>query len=517
MGRNLNRLAAAMIALLLAIASERPAPCRAADDAPANKPRTVVDFREPRSITLRGGEATGANVRRPDGSHALEIVTEAAAAYPGVFIDPSEGKWDLGGFASVEAEVVNPEEQTVRVLLSINNPGADGTHHCNVESAVIAAHGSGTVVVPFGMWHGSAGHGLDLKNIVSFQVLLDKPGRAHHFFVTSIRAVPADYDRLEDVRNDPFFKAMRPRFGRGVNLGNALEAPNEGDWGVTLKAEYFEKIHAAGFDSVRIPVRWSAHADDAAPYAIEPKFFERVDWAVRQALDNRLIPILNMHHYDGLMDDPEHHRTRFVALWKQIGEHYRGYPPALVLELLNEPHNNLTADIWNDVAAAGIAAVRPSNPTREIVVGPVRWNCIDELSGLRLPSGDRNITATVHYYSPFHFTHQGAEFVGAEAKTWLGTKWTGSDAECQAVRRDFDTAILWAVKNHRPLYLGEFGSYEKADLESRARWTAFIAAEAWKRKMSFAYWEFCASFGVYQPATGRWVEPLKDALLKPEN
>src|ERR1700681_3953301 len=48
--------------------------------------------------------------------------------------------------------------------------------------------------------------------------------------------------------------------GRGINLGNALDAPQEGAWGVTLEADYFRLIQEAGFNSVRIPIRWSAHA-----------------------------------------------------------------------------------------------------------------------------------------------------------------------------------------------------------------------------------------------------------------
>ena len=53
------------------------------------------------------------------------------------------------------------------------------------------------------------------------------------------------------------------------------------------------------------------------------------------------------------------------------------------------------------------------------------------------------------------------------------------------------------------------------DMESRARWTRFVAQEAWKRKMSFAYWEFCSGFGVYDPQKNQWIEPLKKALLAP--
>src|SRR4051794_25399343 len=69
--------------------------------------------------------------------------------------------------------------------------------------------------------------------------------------------------------------------GRGINLGNALDAPQEGAWGVKLEDSYFRVIADAGFGSVRIPIRWSTHAESTPPYRIEPDFFGRVDWAVK--------------------------------------------------------------------------------------------------------------------------------------------------------------------------------------------------------------------------------------------
>src|SRR5262249_43265525 len=132
------------------------------------------------------------------------------------------------------------------------------------------------------------------------------------------------------------------QLGRGVNLGNALEAPREGAWGFTLKAEYFQRIKQAGFQSVRLPVRWSAHAAAAPPFTIDPTFFKRVDWAIDQALSNGLAAVVNVHHYDEMLRAPDKHLARLKALWQQIAERYRDRPDRLVFELLNEPNGALT-------------------------------------------------------------------------------------------------------------------------------------------------------------------------------
>jgi endoglucanase len=99
----------------------------------------------------------------------------------------------------------------------------------------------------------------------------------------------------------------------------------------------------------------------------------------------------------------------------------------------------------------------------------------------------------------------------------MGTKWTGSDANQQAVVKAFDIAAAWAKENDRPINLGEFGSYEKADMESRAKWTKFVADTAIERGMSFHYWEFCANeFGLYDRQTKSFRKPLLDAVIPPK-
>jgi endoglucanase len=306
--------------------------------------------------------------------------------------------------------------------------------------------------------------------------------------------------------------ALGAGLGRGVNLGNALEAPREGEWGLVLEEGYFSAIAEAGFDAVRIPIRWNAHADAAPPYAIAPAIFQRVDWAIEQALAHDLVVVINIHHYDALMADPEGQRERFLALWRQIAEHYRDYDGRLYFELLNEPHDRLEGALWNRCLAEALAVVRESNPERWVIVGPGGWGHVSALRALQLPEDDRRLIVTFHYYEPFRFTHQGAEWVQG-SNPWMGTLWHGAEAELRAIRRDFDTAARWAQERDRPVYLGEFGAYGKADPASRVRWTAAVAREAEARGFAWAYWEFGAGFGVYDRARGAWREDLLRALL----
>jgi aryl-phospho-beta-D-glucosidase BglC (GH1 family) len=479
-----------------------------ADDQPV----ILADFEDATANELIEIQAKATAVTLA-GNNALSIATEADADYPGVLIKPKQGKWDLSDYDVVKMDVANPQSVQVRVLLSVANPGSDGRNKCNTEAAVVLPGKKATLAVPFGSWHGETNRPIDQANIISAQVMLDRPGRAHQFIVDNIRAEKFNREHMASVLADPFYQKMSPVLGRGVNLGNALDAPNEGEWGVRLEERYFDLIKEAGFDSVRIPVRWSNHAAKDAPHTLDPKFAARVDWAIDNTLERGLEAVVNMHHYEEIFQDPRGQKQRFLAIWRQIAERYKDKPDSLYFELLNEPHDKLTAELWNEMLVETIQVVRGANPTRKIVVGPGSWNAIGALESLELPKDDPHLIVTFHYYSPFQFTHQGASWVGGNAGKWLGTKWQGTRAEQEAVRRDLDTALAWAVKHKRQVYMGEFGAYSKADMDSRARWTKFVADEAIKRNISIAYWEFCAGFGVYDPDNNRWRDPLKEALL----
>jgi endoglucanase len=299
--------------------------------------------------------------------------------------------------------------------------------------------------------------------------------------------------------------------GRGINLGNTLDAPFEGAWGVTLKSDYFQAIADAGFNSVRIPIRWSAHALNDPPYTIDGTFFQRVDWTIDQALTRNLKVVIDLHHYGEMNQDPTANRARLLSLWRQIAVRYRDRPQSLYFELFNEPQDKFTDQDWNDVLAQLLKEVREYDSKRAIIVGPGYWNGFDHLPELQLPSDDRRLIVTFHYYRPFQFTHQAQAWLPA-SQAWRGTHW-GNEQDKRALHDDFVSVAAWAKEHQRPIYLGEFGASENAEMDDRLAWTRAVVANANTMGFSWSYWQFTTSFGAYDTITNSWNERMLHALL----
>jgi endoglucanase len=182
----------------------------------------------------------------------------------------------------------------------------------------------------------------------------------------------------------------------------------------------------------------------------------------------------------------------------------------VLFEVLNEPSGKLTPALWNQYLSEGLAIIRKTNPDRTVIIGPAFWNSIDHLKELNLPSEDHNIIVTVHYYSPMDFTHQGAPWANRADK--LGVVWLGTEKDLGAISNDFDRAASWGKAHNRPIFLGEFGAYDKAPMDSRVRYIGSVARAAEQRGWSWAYWQFDNDFILYDIDKDAWVEPIRKAL-----
>jgi endoglucanase len=298
---------------------------------------------------------------------------------------------------------------------------------------------------------------------------------------------------------------------RGVNLGNALEAPNEGDWGYRIELPHLDAIRDAGFDGLRLPVRFDAHAGSAPPYGFGGDFWRRIDAIVEHALGLGLHVQLDMHHYERLISEPARQRDRFLGIWSVIAHHFRGAPARLILEPFNEPNgpnwgNGALMALQRDV----VSVIRERDASRLIVLGPGNWQNIDALRDWRPPEGE-NIAVSVHYYEPHAFTHQNAEWLGADAPSF-GREWETGEDRAQ-VREHIAQAAHWSRQHGYAMQLGEFGVNKALPIQQRAMWTRTVREACEAEGLGWCVWDFAGAFPIWDREAGALIPMIRDALF----
>ena len=326
--------------------------------------------------------------------------------------------------------------------------------------------------------------------------------------------LPADFvtANIQDISAGTLFDK---NFRRGINMGNMLEAPEEGAWGVYFERRFFTVIKERGFDFIRLPVGWQYYAEvkNDGSVVIDKWFVSRVKHIIDEALQNDLGVIVNIHHFGDMDSYPEENAEKLYGIWRIISEQYQNYPANVIFEIFNEPHDRLDTKTWNQYQNECIKIIRETNPARKIVVSAGDWGGIGGIMDLILPE-DENLILSFHYYDPFNFTHQGADWsMGPGGMDHaLGTEWHGTDFEKRSVDNAFKGVKAWSEETGLPVFMGEFGAFSRADMESRARWTEYVRETAEYYGFAWSYWEFCAGFGIYDQESGQIFEELANAL-----
>ncbi|MGO0984794.1 glycoside hydrolase family 5 protein [Clostridioides difficile] len=298
---------------------------------------------------------------------------------------------------------------------------------------------------------------------------------------------------------------------RGINIGNSLESPKDFPWDVKMSNKYFDDIKKAGFDTVRIPVRFSDYTLAFNDYKIDEEFFKKIDGYIKYALDKDLVVVLDLHHFEEIMQEPQTNKEKFLKIWQQIANRYQKYDKNLVFELLNEPKESLSPQLLNEYLEEAINIIRKTNPKRTIIVGPYNYYQIDYLKDLNIPKNS-NIVVSFHYYEPNDFAFQGNIYhKGFEHLSNI--TWEGTNEQMEYLKKRFDTVEDWANKNKVKIFLGEFGITKEAPVASRKAWIKAVREEAEKRNFSWAYWELASGFGIYNQAEGTWDKDILNALI----
>ncbi len=286
---------------------------------------------------------------------------------------------------------------------------------------------------------------------------------------------------------------------KGINLGNTFEPPYEAGWN-NPKAEeyYFDMYKEAGFQCVRIPVRWDNYTGKTAPYTISKTWLDRIEQVVDWGLERDLFIVLNSHHDDWIKQDyTDANKERFDSIWSQIAVRFQNKTEKLVFEVLNEPHG-LNKSQNDDMHHRVISIIRKTNPTRLIIFQGHDWGGSNELITAAIPD-DEYAIGSFHSYDPYLF---GLEGQG----TW------GTSGDYITLENKFKSVKNWSEANHIPVFLGEFGALSSCDYNSRMKHYRAYVEYAQKYGFAAVVWDDGGNFRILERQQRYWNE-LKDILI----
>ena len=129
-----------------------------------------------------------------------------------------------------------------------------------------------------------------------------------------------------------------------------------------FQEKHFQRIHEAGFQTVRIVLQAMSHMD--ADNRLDPVWFKTLDWAVDNATKNGLTAILDEHDYNVCGQNAAGCKPKLMAFWAQVAEHYKDAPASVLFEILNEPNTQVTPELWNAWIKEALAIVDSDEPWR---------------------------------------------------------------------------------------------------------------------------------------------------------
>lgn len=364
-----------------------------------------------------------------------------------------------------------------------------------------------------------------------------------------------------------------PRYERAPSTGIAWPPYNEAPKPPDL-AE-LKLLRKTGFDTIRLPV-------DPAPFIVfegeQRKFvykrlFDAID-RIRSAGMNVIVdlhpnsrhPVWGQHAMVKGAGTPAF--DKFADLVEEMSRRLAPRHQHVALELINEPRLKCKGDQqlqWDAIAQTLIDRARKGAADLTLVLTGA---CVSSYEGLLALDpqkfGDKNLIYTFHFYDPFSFTHQGAQFIPWPDKYLDEVPWPASErpmekplektlqrvaqakldsmdrekasvgaqhnlkkfyaskADRGFIRDRFERIADWAKENGvdpSRVFIGEFGVLKKrpglagALCEDRDRWLKDVRVTAEEFGFTWAYFNYDGPFALLADEKKRNMDPSILAAL----
>lgn len=345
----------------------------------------------------------------------------------------------------------------------------------------------------------------------------------------------------------------------GWNLGNQLECSAPGQdgesmqiglaenhlkaetaWGnPTVTKKTIKAVKEAGFNAIRIPVRWQCHITNAAAMSIDKEWMARVKEVVGWCLDLDLKVIINTHHDKWLEGRPtyqykDENNQKLALLWMNIASEFASYDDRLAFAGTNEVH---VRDNWGKPTAENLAVQNSYNQTFIDVVRATGGNnlkrhlivqtyvCNPDFGlyngDFIVPTdveenGNGHMSVEFHYYTPWDYAGECKYYFWGDPYKQYGE----ASPSNEKTMTDFLDRVVstWGSKG-LGLLMGEWGvtyhtkgGQTERQQENMTYYCRFLVSETRKRGISTFVWDNNAfgdgqeKFGIFDRKSGMKVK-----------
>lgn len=269
----------------------------------------------------------------------------------------------------------------------------------------------------------------------------------------------------------------------GWNLGNSLESYSSGaadqevSWGNPKTTQaMIDAVKAAGFNAIRIPVRWYPHYSYINnTVTLNATWLARVKEVIGYCMKDGMYVIMNTHHELWLESHATYADSTAVfaqerALWKTLANAFADYDETLMFAGTNEVH---IPDVWNECTTENakvqnkfnqifVDVVRASggkNLYRNLIVQTYACNDSWGIKRFVLPTDPtpNRMIVELHAYEPYSYAMNPSE----PNKYW-GTPYSKygieSGSQESHLNNLFNTMKTNFVNKGYPVIIGECGA-----------------------------------------------------------
>ena len=313
----------------------------------------------------------------------------------------------------------------------------------------------------------------------------------------------------------PILSMMSP----GWNLGNSFDAtPNETSWGnPTPNQTLIRAVHAAGFNTLRIPVTWTNHIGAGPAYTIDSAWMAKVTQTAQWAVAEGMFVFVNTHHdadgqwitFPASAASAAAVAAEVKAVWTQIAAAFKAFDSHLMLECFNEPHNvngndaatQTDLNMYLEACVNAIRGTGGANATRLIMIQPVGASPLqDGIQSMMNASiiGDPNLLISIHTYHPTNFGLSETRYA------W------GSVDDYTSMRNSIALEIrAWLPT--QPVVIGEWGSMGAQAMTNRVAHALAYSQDVTTAGMVPLWWDNggsgSGSYGLFNRTTGAQTFP----------